>query len=447
MSAAPGDGERMHALLSRLFPQMRSIAGPGFRAALDALEEVAGPLERHRFASGEQVFDWTVPDEWDVREAWIAGPDGRRVVDLAHSTLHVVAHSEPVHLRLSRTELDAHLHSLPAQPGAIPYVTSFYGRGWGFCLTQRQRDALPDGEYEVRIDADLGPGHVVVGEAVVPGSDPAAGEVLLSTYCCHPSLANNELSGPVVAAQLVAWLRALPVQPRHTYRVLFLPETIGSIAWLSRFGERARQRVRAGWVMTCCGDPGAFTYKPSRRGDTLADRAALHVLRALGVPHREVPFVPLGSDERQFCSPGFDLPMGSLMRTMYGEYPQYHTSLDDLSFVTPEGLQGTLDAYRRLVQTVEANAVVWRNAQPFCEPQLGRRGLFPPPGGDHKARDAAVADMLWVLSLCDGETELIDVAERCGRPVWELAPVCEKLAAHGLLEPVRADAGARLAAA
>lgn len=428
------DGARMHALMARLFPQMRSIAGPGFRAALDVLEETAGPMLRHDFATGERVFDWTVPDEWDVREAWIAGPDGRRVVDLADSTLHVVAHSEPVHLRLSRVELDAHLHSLPAAPDAIPYVTSCYSRGWGFCVTQRLRDALPEGEYEVRIDADLGPGRVVVGEVVVPGTGDR--EVLFSTYCCHPSLANNELSGPVVAAHLAEWLRARPQQPRHTYRFLFLPETIGSIAYLSRFGARLRERLDAGWVITCAGDPGPLTYKRSRRGDTLADRASLHALRHVGLSWGEVPFVPLGSDERQYCSPGFDLPVGSLMRSMYGTYPQYHTSLDDLAYVTPEGLGGTLAAYRRLVESVEANAVVWRNAAPFCEPQLGKRGLFPPPGGDHRKRDEAVADMLWVLSLCDGRTDLLDVAERCGRPVWELAPVCERLAAHGLLEPV-----------
>jgi aminopeptidase-like protein len=248
-------------------------------------------------------------------------------------------------------------------------------------------------------------------------------------------MANNELSGPIVAAHLSAWLRERHPAPRHTYRFLFLPETIGSIAYLSRFGEGLRERLAAGYVITCAGDPGAFTYKRSRQGGSLADRAALHALGHLGEPYSVVDFVPLGSDERQYCSPGFDLPVGSLMRTMYGTFPEYHTSDDDLDFVTADGLAGSLAAYGRLIDALEAN-VTWQSTSPFCEPQLGPRNLFPPLGGPNHRRDRHIEDMLWILNLCDGTSDLLAVAERCGRPVWELAPVCAELAAAGLLVAV-----------
>lgn len=428
-------GERMHALMARLFPIPRSITGPGFRQTLDILEETTGPLERHRFATGERAFDWTIPDEWTIRGATLHGPDGRIVCDLADSTLHVVSYSEPVHQRLSLAELQPHLHSLPDRPDAIPYVTSYYRRDWGFCLPHRVREALPDGEYEVRIDSDLGPGRVEVGELVIPGTGTAgapAREVLLSTYCCHPAMANNELSGPIVAAHLAEWLREHRPSPRHTYRFLFLPETIGSIAYLSRFGEGLHERLAAGYVITCAGDPGAFTYKRSRRGDSLADRVALHTLGHLGAPYSVVDFFPLGSDERQYCSPGFDLPVGSLMRTMYGTFPEYHTSDDDLDFVTADGLAGSLAAYTRLIDALEAN-VTWRSTSPFCEPQLGPRGLLSAIGGSAHRREQRTNDLLWILNLCDGSRDLLAVAERCDRPVWALAPLCAELAAQGLL--------------
>ena len=386
-------GERMHALMARLFPIPRSITGPGFRQTLDILEETTGPLERHRFATGERAFDWTIPDEWTIRGATLHGPDGRIVCDLADSTLHVVSYSEPVHQRLSLAELQPHLHSLPDRPDAIPYVTSYY---------RRDTAGAP------------------------------AREVLLSTYCCHPAMANNELSGPIVAAHLAEWLREHHPSPRHTYRFLFLPETIGSIAYLSRFGEGLHERLAAGYVITCAGDPGAFTYKRSRRGDSLADRVALHTLGHLGAPYSVVDFFPLGSDERQYCSPGFDLPVGSLMRTMYGTFPEYHTSDDDLDFVTADGLAGSLAAYTRLIDALEAN-VTWRSTSPFCEPQLGPRGLLSAIGGSAHRREQRTNDLLWILNLCDGSRDLLAVAERCDRPVWALAPLCAELAAQGLL--------------
>jgi aminopeptidase-like protein len=426
-------GEALHALASELFPLTRSLTGPGYRRTLELLEAVSGPMERHRFATGEQVLDWEIPREWTIRDGWIKGPDGEIVVTLADSNLHVVGYSTPVHRRLSLAELQQHLHSLPEQPAAIPYRTSYYAEQWGFCLTEEQRSTLPDGEYEVLIDADLAPGAVELGEVVIEGSGD--GEVLLWTYCCHPSMANNELSGPVVAAHLAALLRERP-QPRHTYRVVFGPETIGAIAYLSRFGERLAQRLVAGYVLTCAGDPGPFTYKRSRRGDSLADRVAEHVLTSEGLEHSVLDFVPVGSDERQFCSPGFNLPVGSLMRTMYGVYPQYHTSLDDLSLITPQALGETLHAYERIVDALEANETLIGTVL-YGEPQLGRRGLYASIGGPSSALGAGrQQDMLFLLNFCDGTADLLAAAEASGRPLHELARTADLLREHDLLHPV-----------
>jgi aminopeptidase-like protein len=426
-------GTAMHELAAELFPITRSLAGPGYRATLDRLEDVCGPIERHRVATGEQLFDWDAPREWIVREAWIKGPDGEVVCSLAEHNLHLVSHSVGVHARMSLEELSAHLHSLPEQPDAIPYRTSYYREDWGFCLQHRRREALVAGEYEVLVDAELVDGFLELGEVTVPGEGDA--EVLFSTYCCHPSMANNELSGPVLAAHLAALLQARERPLRHTYRFVFLPETIGAIGYLARFGERLRERLVAGWVLTCVGDPGAFTYKRSRRGDALPDRVTEHVLADAGVPHAILDFFPTGSDERQFCSPGFDLPVGSLMRSMYTTYPEYHTSLDDLSFVTPEGLGGSLDMYRAIVAALEANETL-AATHPYGEPQLGKRGLYPSMGGPRSV-EQAVADMMWLLNLCDGTSDLLAVAERAGRPLAELAPIAARLVEGGLLSPSR----------
>ncbi len=415
----------MHALATRLWPIARSLTGPGFRESLAIIAGTSGSMEIHRWPTGEQVLDWQVPDEWTIREAWIRGPGGERVVDFAEHNLHVLGYSEPIHLTLPLEELQGHLHSIPEQPTAIPYVTSYYRRRWGFCLAHEDRERLPEGDYEVYIDADLGPGHVEVGEVVIEGGEQ---EVLFSTYCCHPSMANNELSGPVLAAQLAAAVRARPKR-RYTYRFLFLPETIGSICYLARFGDRLRERLAAGYVITCAGDRGKLTYKRSRRGDSLADRVAEHILR--GSEHELIDFFPLGSDERQFCSPGFNLPVGSLMRTRYGAYPEYHTSLDDLSFITPEALGETLDKYLAIVAALEANDTL-ASTEPYGEPQLGKRGLYPTLGGP-RAVEQAVTDMMWLLNLCDGTCDLVAVAERAGRPLAELAPIAAKLVDAGLL--------------
>lgn len=422
----------MHEVIAELFPITRSIAGPGFRESLAILERVCGAMERHRFATGEQVFDWIIPREWVLRDAWIRDPAGRPVVSLANSNLHVVSHSTPVHRRMSLEELQGHLHSLPAQPDAIPYRTSYYHESWGFCLTERQRAELTPGQYEVCIDADLAPGHVELGEIVIPGTSDE--EVLFSTYCCHPSMANNELSGPAVVAHLARSLRDRPSPPRLTYRFLFLPETIGAIAYLSRFGEQLRRRLIAGFVVTCVGAPAAFAYKRSRRGDCLADRVARYALAARGSTHRIVDFYPAASDERQYCSPGFNLPVGSLMRGEWGGWPEYHTSLDDLSFVTPAALEQSLDACEHIVDVLEANEVLTVTV-PFCEPQLGRRGLYPKTGGGWLSETTVVdlEAMMFLLNFCDGTQDLLAAAERSGRRIEDLAAIAAALRGHDLL--------------
>jgi aminopeptidase-like protein len=435
LTAPQALGDELHSLASELFPITRSITGPGLRESLDVLERVCGPMERHRFATGERVFDWTIPREWAIRDAFIRDPDGRTVVTLADSNLHVVSYSVPVHRRLTLAELQQHLHSLPDQPDAIPYRTSYYDESWGFCLTERQRRSLMPGEYEVLIDSELAPGNLELGEITVPGR--SAAEVLLTTYCCHPSMANNELSGPVVLAALARMLRERDEPPRLTYRFVFAPETIGAIAYLSRFGERLLERLIAGYVVTCVGSPGALTYKRSRRGDSLADRAAEHVLEHSEWPYRVIDFYPPRSDERQYCSPGFNLPVGSLMRAEYDEWPEYHTSLDDLSYVTPAALSESFHAYRRILEALEANETLAVTVS-RCEPQLGRRGLYPKTGGGWQGEEHRVQleDMMFLLNYCDGEPDLLAAAERCQRPIWELGPVAETLVQHELLRPV-----------
>ncbi len=424
-------GREMHALATRLFPLPRSLAGSAFRDSLGMIEEVTGPMERHRFATGESVLDWTVPPEWELREAWIKGPDGRTVVDMEDTNLHVVSYSVPVSQRMSLDSLQEHLFSLPEQPDAIPYRTTYYKRDWGFCLSETQRQALEPGEYEVHIDSELPDGHVEIGEVVIPGSSDR--EVLLSTYLCHPSMANNELSGPMVVAQL-ARLLARREQPRYTYRCLFAPETIGAICYLSRFGDRLRERLAAGYVVTCIGDPGPFTYKFSRQGDSLADRAALHVLTKSDEPHRLMDFYPARSDERQYCSPGYDLPVGSLLRSTYDTFSEYHTSNDDLELVTADALGHSLRVYHRVIEALEA-ARTYEATMPYGEPQMSKRGLYPTTGAI-RSLEGERRDMMFLLNFCDGQGDLLAAGERVGRPIWELAPVARTLVEHDLLRPV-----------
>ena len=415
----------MFACIEDLYPLCRSITGDGLLKTLDRLGRLV-PLERHEVASGTRVFDWTVPNEWNIRDAWIKDASGQRVVDFRESSLHVVNYSTPVRARMPLAELRPHLHTLPERPDWIPYRTSYYTETWGFCLSQRQLDPLPEGEYEVCIDSTLAPGHLSYGECHLPGR--TTDEVLISSHVCHPSLANDNLAGATVAAFLARSLAGVPL--RYSYRFLFIPGTIGSITWLAH-NQATVGRIKAGLVLACLGDPGAPTYKRSRRGDSAIDRTVEHVLRSRGGELRIRDFSPYGYDERQYCSPGFDLPVGCLTRTPHGEYAEYHTSADDLTLVRPASLADSLDLTLAIVRALEADRT-YLNQNPRCEPQLGKRGLYRALGG---LRDSGVDEMamLWVLNLSDGRHRLLEIAERSGYPFGVVQRTAEMLAEHGLL--------------
>ncbi|WP_290051242.1 DUF4910 domain-containing protein [Amycolatopsis solani] len=399
-------GAELHALVERLYPICRSITGDGVRQTLDVIGEHIA-LERHEVPTGTAVLDWTIPQEWNIRDAYVSAPSGERVIDFQESNLHVVGYSVPVSRRMPLSELREHLHTLPDQPSWVPYRTSYYAPAWGFCLAQEKLDALPDGEYDVVIDSTLADGSLTYGEHVVPGR--VTDEVIVSCHVCHPSLANDNLAGIAVAISLAQQLAL--TQPHYTYRFLFMPGTIGSITWLARNSSRI-EKVKHGLVLACAGDPGQLTYKKSRRDDAEIDRVLQHVLRSR--EHRVVDFSPYGYDERQFCSPGFNLGVGSLTRTPYAGYPEYHTSADNPGFVSPAAMEDTLGALRDAFGVLDRNRR-YVNLSPYGEPQLGKRGLYDSLGGRSDAKQAQMA-MLWVLNLSDGEHSLLDIAERAGLP-------------------------------
>ena len=421
-------GEELYKLVAELYPICRSITGDGVRRTLEIVDREIGGLEVSEVPTGTQVLDWTVPREWNVRDAWVANAAGERVIDFQASNLHLVSYSVPVRATMSLAELKQHLFVLPDQPDWVPYRTSYYAERWGFCASKRVVDSLPEGDYEVCVDSTLADGHLTYGERLVEGR--TSDEVLVSCHVCHPSLANDNLSGIAVATRLATMLAA--ARPRYSYRFLFVPGTIGSITWLARNEDRL-DRVRHGLVLACVGDPGGFTYKRSRRGDAEIDRTVAHVLERSGRAHRIGDFTPYGYDERQYCSPGFDLPVGCLSRSSYASYPEYHTSADDLDLVRPEHLQDSLDTCWELVQVLEGNRR-YLNLAPKGEPQLGKRGLYGSIGGRSDAEERQMA-MLWVLNLSDGAHSLLDVAERAGLPFALVAEAAADLEAAGLLAP------------
>lgn len=412
-------------LVRRLFPICRSLTGDGVRQTFDVLEEHI-PLQRREIASGTKVFDWNVPQEWNIREAHITAPDGNRIIDFRRLNLHVVGYSEPVRATLPLEALRERLHTLPDQPDLIPYRTSYYDRTWGFCLSHRQFEQLEPGDYEVVIDSTLEPGSLSYAELEVEGSGHE--EVLLSTYVCHPSLANDNLSGIAVATMLAK--RLLERELRHSYRFVFAPGTIGPLAWLHDNRDRL-DRIRHGLTFSCIGDGGDLTYKRSRRTHAEIDEAMEIVLRDRGDAHRILPWEPWGGDERQFCSPGFDLPVGSLMRTPHGEFAGYHTSADGLDLIRPESLAGAVEACLQVVDVLETNRR-FTNLSPYGEPQLGKRGLYRSAGGAVATPDDERA-LLWVLNLSDGNSTLVNVARRSGLRYAVVRRAAERLEQAGLL--------------
>ena len=422
-------GAEMQALIADLYPICRSITGDGLRETLRRLRAVV-PLEIREVPSGTAVLDWTVPKEWNIRDAYVADRSGKRVIDFRASNLHVLNYSTPVRACLPLAELRPHLHTLPDHPDWVPYRTSYYTEAWGFCAAQRVVDALAPGDYEVVIDSTLAPGALSYGELVLPGE--TADEVLVSCHTCHPSLANDNLSGIAVAVALARALAARSAR-RFTYRFLFIPGTIGSITWLATHRD-VIPRIRHGLVLSCLGDAGGFTYKRSRRGDAPVDRAVAHVLRHGGAPHRLRDFVPYGYDERQYCSPGFDLPVGCLTRTPNGEYPEYHTSADNLDLVRPDALEASRSVLETVCAVLEGDAR-YRNTSPYGEPQLGRRGLYTATGGAARLPGFEFA-LLWVLNFSDGAHSLLDIAERAGLPFAALRAAADALLKAGLLEVV-----------
>jgi len=421
-------GSAIHALMAELYPICRSITGDGFRQTMARLK-MQVPLEVREVPSGTKVFDWTVPREWNIRDAYVKNSSGARVIDFRRHNLHVVNYSVPVHQKMSLAQLRPHLHTLPDQPDWIPYRTTYYEESWGFCLPHRQLEQLPEDEYDVCIDSTLQDGHLTYGECLLKGA--SAQEVLVSCHACHPSLCNDNLSGVALATFLASALAGVPL--RYSYRFLFIPGTIGSITWLALNEDKAC-RVQHGLVLTCVGDRGGLTYKKSRRGDAEIDRAMRHVLHHTSDGHTILEFSPYGYDERQYCSPGFNLPVGCLMRSRHGSFPQYHTSADDLDFVDPAALADSFSKVLGVFEVLEHNRA-YLNLNPKCEPQLGKRGLYGSIGGPG-AEQLQLA-MLWVLNMSDGSSSLLDIAQRSGLPFGVIHEAASRLLHGDLLAPVR----------
>ncbi len=421
--------EQIEKYFDRLWPLNRSLTGNGNRETLKILSELAD-IKITEVPSGTECFDWTVPPEWNVNEAWIKDSKGNIIADFRKNNLHILGYSEKYSGKLNLNELKQHIYSLPEQPEVIPYLTSYYKKRWGFCLSHNQLTSLKDDTYEVLIDSESDPnGSMTIGEAIlVGGSDE---EILLSTYICHPSMANNELSGPLIASFIYKEL-IKKKNRRYTYRILYVPETIGSIYYLSKYGEHLKKKMAAGFVITCAGDKGNFTYKRSRSGNSVTDRASELILKETEKNFNIEDFFPTGSDERQYCSPGFNLPVGSLMRTRYGKYKEYHTSADNKEFISFSALEDTVNKYLEILDVIEKN-FAYKNKQPYCEPQLGKRGLYPTLGSQKDTAEFVNA-LMWILNLSDGTNDIIDISNRSGMSFKTIFKAAEELLDKGLIE-------------
>ncbi|MDG5801028.1 DUF4910 domain-containing protein [Marinilabiliaceae bacterium ANBcel2] len=421
-------GDKMYLWAKELFPITRSITGEGVRKTLKYIKDnILDGLHIHSVPTGYKAFDWEVPKEWSITEAYIENETGEKIVDFKNNNLHVLGYSTPVDKWVMLDELKNHLYSLPQQPDAIPYVTSYYKERWGFCLSDNQMKSLKPGKYHAVIKSNLKAGVLNYGELILPGESDK--EVFLSTYICHPSMANNELSGPVVTSALAEWLMTL-TNRYYTYRIVFIPETIGSIVYISKHLEHLKNNVVAGFNITCIGDDRCYSFLPSRRGDTIADKAALHALKYIDPQFKKYTWLQRGSDERQYCSPGVDLPVTTIMRSKYGTYPQYHTSLDNLDFISPYGLQGGYDAVKQAIKIVDTNC--YPMVTTYCEPQMGKRGLYSTISQKGSGGDTRL--MMNFISYCDGTKTVLEIAEMLDAPYNQLFDIFTLLLSKNIVK-------------
>ncbi len=424
-------GADIYSLCKKLWPITRSITGDGVRETLSIIQQEIPDLTINEVPTGTQCFDWEIPKEWNIKAAYIVDPNGKKIIDLQDNNLHVVSYSMPVNKMIPLSELQQYLHSLPSQPDAIPYVTSYYKEHWGFCLSDNQRRVLIEGDYHVFIDSELSNGSLTYGELIVPGKKEK--EVFLSTYVCHPSMANNELSGPTVTTYLAKWIQSQPRE--YTYRIIFIPETIGSICYLSKNIEVMKKNIIAGYNITCVGDDNAYSYLPSRCGNTISDKIALHVLAQICPDFTRYTYLDRGSDERQYCSPGIDLPVSTVMRTKYIEYDEYHTSLDNLDYISSEGLFGAYKVLVECIECIECNKVY--KATFLCEPKMDKRNLYPSLGfGDSVNSTTKIKLMMDILAYADGNHDVLSMANRFNIPMLDMLESIDILVKEKLLDKV-----------
>ena len=416
--------KNMYGLVKDLFPICRSITGNGVRETLKIIKKQI-PIKIYEVPTGTRVFDWTVPEEWSIKDAYVLDESGKKAIDFKKNNLHIVGYSIPINKTIDLSELQEHLYSLPDQPEAIPYVTSYYQKRWGFCLSEKDRGKLKRGKYKVLIDSELKKGSLTYGELIIPGKSKK--EVFLSTYVCHPSMANNELSGPAVTTFLTKWI--LSKSRRYTYRIIFIPETIGSITYLSKNFKTLKRNMLAGFNVSCVGDNRSYGYIPTKAGDTYADKVALNILSFKWPNFIRYSFLDRASDERQYNAPGIDLPVCCVTRSKYGAYPEYHTSLDNLDFVSPEGLVGAYEVLKECLVLIEENHKY--KIKCLGEPQLGKRGLYPTISTKSSAKMGSMRNF---IAYADGKNDLIDISEKIKTPVWDLYPIIDKLTKVGLLQ-------------
>ena len=423
-------GLEIYSWITDLFPLCRSITGQGVRDTLAYFKKIVPSLKCFSVPSGTEVFDWTVPSEWNILDAWVKDKNGKKIIDFKDNNLHVIGYSQAFRGKVNLAELQQHLHSLPDNPNAVPYLTSYYKKQWGFCLSDKQRKKLKPETYEVLIDSEFYNGNLDYGEILIPGKSKK--EIFISSYICHPSMANNELSGPGIAIALSRWIKSLK-NPYYSYRIIFIPETIGSLTYLKKNIKTLKKNVSAGFNLTCIGDNRCYSFLPSRSGKTLADKVSLNALNYIDQNFKKYNWLDRGSDERQYCAPGIDLPLVSIMRSKYHEYSEYHSSLDDLSLISPKALQESFVMMQTIIESLENN--YYLKAKILGEPHMSKRGLYP--SLSNNSIDISVKNIMNVLTYSDGANDLIDISNKIGVPTWKLIDIVNKLLEFDLVKVSR----------